>query len=149
MFRNDPTRPIDRVRIRVGDTSELNEFITDHWYEYYLCELEGNETLVAIEVAKAILVKFSGSTRNVVDQVEMYDNQKFEQYLVWIKEFINNPHLSGMRPPMPYAGGISKSDVQANRDNEDNNQGQIYMGFTEVCPYSDVHNTSKYNNYYN
>jgi hypothetical protein len=131
MFTNDPTNPIDRIRLTVGDTDELNEYISDQWYSHFLTKNTNNETRAAIDAAKAILVRFTSNTREKVDQVEVYGNELFPNYLQWLKEFIESPALSGLRSPSPYAGGVSISDMTANNNNIDNNTLPIKSGFIE------------------
>jgi hypothetical protein len=119
-FTNDPTLARDRVRMIVGDVDGLNCLVDDEWYEYFLKERNLTESRTALEIAKAILARYTANTREVVDQVEVYGNQEFNQYLQWLEKFISDPSLSGMGAPMPYAGGISKSDMRANNRNRDN-----------------------------
>lgn len=130
-FSNDPNNPIDRVRMLVGDTDPQNEYLSDQWYIYFLDKSSNNETLAAISAAKSILVKFTSNTREKVDQVEIWGNEQFQNYLDWLKDFIENPSLSGLRSPTPYAGGISKSDMRENDNNPDNNTLRIKTGFTQ------------------
>lgn len=130
MFTNDPCNPLDRIRLLVGDTSEVNEYLADQWYVYFLQKNQDNETLASIEAAKAILSRFTSHTREKVDQVELWGNDKFNNYLIWLKDYIENPSISGLQSPVPYAGGISESDMQANRNNTDNVTSRIYNGYT-------------------
>ncbi len=127
-YTNDPNRDIDRVRTVVGDTSTSNEFLTDDWYTYYLTQNSSNETLAAIAAAKSILSKFTANTRAKLDQLEVYDNQQFDQYLQWLKEFMENPSISGLRSPVPYMGGLSDSDMRRNNLVTDNNTVPVKTG---------------------
>lgn len=131
MFTNDPTNPIDRVRMTVGDTDTSNEYISDQWYTHFLSNNSNNETRTAIDCAKAILARFTFNTREKVDQIEIYGNELFPNYLIWLKEFIESPALSGLKSPSPYAGGVSISDMAANNNNSDNNTIAIKSGFIE------------------
>lgn len=129
-FTNDPNNPVDRVRIRVGDTDPLNEFVDNVWYNYYLTENTNNETLTAIDIAKLILVNFTSNTREKVDQVEIWGNDKFDNYLDWLKSFIENPSLSGLGSPSPYASGISLSDMETYKQDSDVNSLPFSVGDT-------------------
>lgn len=139
-FTNDPSNILDRIRLTVGDTEPMNEYLSDEWYTYFLTKNNNNETLSSIDAAKAILVKFTGNTREREGQIEVYGNEQFDQYLAWLKSFIEDPSISGLRSPVPYAGGISKSDMESNRCNSDVNSTPIHTGFIEE--------TSSYNGYY-
>lgn len=130
-FTNDPSLPRDRVRMSVGDVDPLNEYLTDSWYDYYLTENDGNETLAAIDAAKSILVRFTNNTREKVDQVEIWGNDQFDNYLAWLKNFIENPALSGLSSPVPFGGGTSKKDIAERRADSDNNLSPFYTGCIE------------------
>lgn len=121
MFSNDPQNPLDRMRLKVGDTDVDNEYLSTEWYAYFYNKLDGNETLASVECAKAILARFTGSTREVVDQVEIYGNDQFRNYLLWLEKFISDPNISGLRSPVPFAGGISKYDIEQRLCDSDNN----------------------------
>jgi hypothetical protein len=109
-------------------TDTVNEFYSDDWYNYYLTLHSNNETLAAIAIAKIILSKFTSNTRAKLDQLEVHDNQQFEQYLKWLNDFINNPAISGLRSPVPYCGGISASDMRDNNLVTDNNTVPVKTG---------------------
>lgn len=144
MFTNDPSNVVDRLRMVVGDTDDVNEYLSDQWYLYYLEKNTNNETRSAIDAAKSILARFTSNTREKVDQVEVYGNEMFENYLEWLKNFIENPAISGLRSPVPYAGGISKSDMRCNNENDDNNTVGIKTGFNNPCPYGKHIDYTKY-----
>lgn len=141
-FTNDPQIPRDRVRIRVGDTDPLNEYVADTWYDYYLQENSQNETLTALDIAKIILAKFASCTREKVDQVEIWGNDKFDNYLEWLKEFVENPALSGLGSPCPYASGISISDMESYKQDPDVNSVPFSVG--ETASTEDYYNDGYY-----
>lgn len=127
-FTNNPQNPLDRVRIRIGDTDTQNEYLTDYWYAYFLENNSNNETLAAIEAAKVILVNFTSNTREKTDQVEIWGNDQFDNYLKWLKDFIENPSISGLKSPSPYAGGISISDMEKYKSDSDCNTVPFSVG---------------------
>lgn len=128
-YTNDPNNPIDRVRLTVGDVDTINEYLSDNWYQYFLTKNSNNEILASIDCAKAILAHFTSNGHEKIDQVEIWGKDQFDNYLKWLKDFIENPSLSGIRSPVPYAGGISKSDIRENNANSDNNTIKIKSGF--------------------
>ena len=127
-YTNDPNSATDRVRNLVGDTDNSNEYLSDSWYTYYLTQNSDNERLAAVEAAKSILANFTSSTRARLDQLEVYENQQFDQYLQWLKNFIENPSLSGILSPVPYMGGLSDSDMRSNNLVTDNNTVPVKTG---------------------
>jgi len=119
-FTNNPLNPLDRIRLAISDTDTENSLIADQWYQYYLDINEGNEKKTAIQIAKTILAQYTGYTREREGMVEVYGNEMFNQYLKWLKALISDPSLGLLSAPMPYAGGISKSDFCNNNLNIDN-----------------------------
>ena len=130
-FTNNPNNIIDRVRMMIGDVDPQNEYLTDLWYGHYLDKNSQNEVLAAIEAARSILVKFTNNTREKVDQVEIWGNDQFNNYLDWLKDFIENPSISGLRSPIPFGGGTSKEDIAARKADSDNNLSPFDTGFIQ------------------
>ena len=115
-YTDNPLNPIDRVRLKIGDT-ENPPLITDAWYGYYL-DLGYTENAVALELAKRILTQYAHSgAREMEGQVQVYGAERFGSYLKWLKDLVTNGLTS---PAMPYAGGISLSDMRDNDANLDN-----------------------------
>lgn len=119
-YTNDPTNIIDRVRIKIGDIDPYNPLVEDIWYTYYLDEYDQNENKTALEVAKNVLARYSSYAREREGQVEIYGSEVFDNYLKWLKYTISNPDFGFLGAPVPYAGGISVSDMVANNRNPDN-----------------------------
>jgi hypothetical protein len=132
-FTDNPLNPIDRVRMTVADTDPDNPFISDGWYEYYLAENNDNERLTALSIARKILAMYTGNTRQREGNVEIYGSEAFDNYLKWLQGIISNIQLSGMRAPMPYLGGSSKSDMLSNNAVADNVGVHTYKS---VKPYN-------------
>lgn len=130
-FTNDPSRAVDRVRMRVGDVNTANEHLADAWYEHFISISGGSESSAAVKAAGAILASFTDSIRERVDQVEIYGNHQFENYLKFLQELVRNPMIAGMGPFKPYAGGISKSDMEKNTSDPDANLCPMKQGFVE------------------
>lgn len=113
----DLTKAEDRVRLACADTSDL-PILTDAVYTYLLTKHSDNEVAATKEAAYLILGQLSTATRERLDRIEFYGNQKFEQYLVFIKEVIKNPN-GYLNSAGIYAAGISISDIEANEDDPD------------------------------
>lgn len=116
-FTDNPLDTIDRIRLKIGDTDPDYPLVSSQWYQYFL-NLGYSENAVALEIARKILVQYANEgSRQRVDQVEVYGKEKFDSYLKWLKDLVNSGLMS---PAIPYAGGISVSDMVDNDSNLDN-----------------------------
>lgn len=130
-YNGDLTNPIMQVRLAVGDTSQEFEILGDDEYAFFLDKYNGNVNRATTDAARAILFNLTRFVRERIDDVgEVYTNDWFKNYREALVEMLRNPNLS-MSIPMPYAGGISKSDMEVNDANSDNAVRDIYIGFTE------------------
>jgi len=129
-FTSDPVNnPTDRVRLITGDTDPVYEFLDDSTYTYVLDKNNSNERQAAIEASRYILANITRYTRERTGDIEVYGNEFFKNYKEYLLELVNNPNFSGILP-MPYAGGISKSDMLKNDENTDNARPTVYLGFS-------------------
>ncbi|QCQ57951.1 hypothetical protein Barba22A_gp100 [Rheinheimera phage vB_RspM_Barba22A] len=116
-YTDNPLDPTDRIRLTIGDVDPEFPLISDQWYGYYL-SLEYTENAVAIEIAKKILAQYANdASRQREGMVEIYGKERFDAYLAWLKDIVNNGLTSA---PMPYAGGQSVADMLENDQNLDN-----------------------------
>lgn len=112
-----------KVRIEVADTDVTLPILSDAEYDYLL---EKNYYVIrttALDAARIILMKLSiTSSDETVDIFSIKGAKAAEQYREALKLYIKSPDLNPiLSQAMPYAGGISKADMQANDANPDNN----------------------------
>lgn len=130
-YNGDLTNPIMEVRLNIGDTHDDIEILKDADYQYFLEKYEGNVRRATLDAARAILFKLSRLSRERIEDVgELYSNDWFKNYRAALLDLLRNPEMT-ISVAMPYAGGISKSDMYANDNNSDNVTRDIYIGFTE------------------
>lgn len=128
-FTNNPaTNPIDRVRLIVADTMVEIEYLSDETYQYLLDKHSNNETAAALEAARYILGSLAKYSRQRTGDIEVYGAEMFKNYRDFLVELIRNPQMLLDRSQV-YAGGISKSDMEANDANPDNLPPRFYRGF--------------------
>ncbi len=129
-YTNNPaTDPRDAVRLMVGDTYSDLELLVDSEYEYYLTKNSNNINRTAIDAAWAICFKLSRWTRERTGDIEVYGSEWARNFKAVLLEFIRNPNTV-VSLAMPYAGGISKSDMAANDADADNARPEAYLGMT-------------------
>ncbi len=113
---------IEKVRIEVADTDINFPILSDDEYEYLLEKNNNSIRASGIDAARIILMKLSiNSSDQVVDIFSIKSAKAAEQYREALKLYLKSPDLNPlMNTAMPYAGGISLSDMVANNSNSDN-----------------------------
>lgn len=134
---NPATSVTDRLRLNVGDTDTTLEYLSDAEYTYLYNKNNSNELNASIEAARIILFQLSRLTRERAGLIEVYGNERFKQYAEALNEWLNNPLLNPINA-IPYAGGISKEDMQANYDDSDVVKPIPYIGITDSLTLYDL-----------
>lgn len=115
--------PIEQVRVLVGDTegSPFFQILSDEEIQFFLDLNGGNVMAAARQAAIAISMQLAGwSSRERSGDLEVWSNLS-TQYLKALQNLIDTP--TGYTLPnglMPYAAGISWTDVCANNNDPDN-----------------------------
>ena len=114
---------ISACRTEVGDVVIELPILADSEYTYFLTKNSENIRRASLDAAKTILLKLSlNSKDSVTDVLSIKTSQQADQYRKALQLYIKSPELNGMYSTVSaWAGGISKSDMQANVDNLDNN----------------------------
>ena len=118
----DFTTPEGRIRLRVGDTQDVQIFEDDIYTECYQKNNE-NENATIREMAYYILGYLAQNTRERLDRIEYYGQEAFENYLKFLNVLIKDPRTS-MSITGVYCGGLSKEDMRENDSNPDVNTSQ-------------------------
>lgn len=119
-YQHDPANnPIDRIRLNVGDIWDDMEMLADADYQYFLDAANGNERRATMDAVRAILFKLTRMTRERTGDIEVYGGDWFNNYMKALQLILKDPNIS-ISLAVPYAGGISRSDMQANRCDPDN-----------------------------
>lgn len=116
---NPANNPIDRIRLNVGDIWDDMEMLSDADYQYFLDAANGNERRATMDAVRAILFKLTRMTRERTGDIEVYGGDWFNNYMKALQLILKDPNIS-ISLAVPYAGGISRSDMQANRCDPDN-----------------------------
>lgn len=113
---------IEKVRIEVADTDINFPILSDDEYEYLLEKNNNSIRSSGIDAARIILMKLSiTASDQTVDIFSIRGSRAAEQYREALKLYLKSPDLNPlMNTAMPYAGGISLSDMEANNSNTDN-----------------------------
>jgi hypothetical protein len=113
---------IHALRIELGDTSAEFPIMSDDEYNYFLGKNDWNIRRASMDAAKSIMIKLSIRTDETVDIFSIKGSSAAKNYMQALQLFIKNPDLNAMYDKVQgYASGISKSDMQSNNANLDNN----------------------------
>lgn len=113
---------VHALRIELGDTSPEFPIMADEEYSYFLSKHDWNIRRASMDAAKSIMLKLSMRSDETVDIFSIKGSSAAKNYMQALQLYIKNPDLNAMYDKVQgYAGGISKSDMQANDANLDNN----------------------------
>lgn len=132
---------VQAIRIELGDTSPELPIMSDDEYRYFLQKNDWSIRRASLDAAKSMLMKLSLRPDESVDIFSIKGTGTAKQFMQALQMYITNPDLNPIyQNAMPYAGGISKSDMELNDSNTDNNTivqptnspGDIPKGFFDI-----------------
>ena len=113
---------VKAIRIELGDTSPEFPIMSDDEYRYFLDKNDWSIRRASLDAAKSMLMKLSLRPDESVDIFSIKGTGTAKQFMQALQMYISNPDLNPIyQNAMPYASGISKSDMEANDLNLDNN----------------------------
>lgn len=129
-FTNNPSgSATDRIRLFVGDIDPNIVWLDDTTYQYLLDKYSNNEKKASREAMQYILFSLARRTRERAYQCEIYGDQMFSNYEKALKLALSNPELYSIEF-LPFAGGISRSDMESHDNTLDNVDPGVYRGET-------------------
>lgn len=100
----DPTTPIGKMRLRVGDYSDL-PLMPDSVYTSALSDCNNSVPKASVLVAQYILAMLTGQTHQKLAQIEVFGAEWFTNYLAFVKATILNPNFMELYP-MPFVAQV-------------------------------------------
>lgn len=113
---------IQKVKLEIGLTSAAFDIppVSDAEIQYFLDKNSGSIRRASLDAAKTLLFILSSKVHERVDELEIWGDQAARNYMDALKMYINNPNYSiANNSALPYAGGISKSEITANLNDSD------------------------------
>jgi hypothetical protein len=101
----DPTQPIGKMRLRVGDFSDM-PLMPDSVYLSALADSNNNIPKASVLVATYILAMLTSQTHQKLAQIEVFGAEWFNNYLAFVKATILNPNFMDITP-MPYVAQVT------------------------------------------
>lgn len=120
---------IMQVRYELSDTDISLPILSDGEYNYFIDKHNGSTRRAMLDAAKTILFKLSMRGDETVDIFSLKGSKAAEQYRLALQMYIKNPEFNpALTLASAFAGGISKSDMEANILVEDNNVVTVPTG---------------------
>jgi hypothetical protein len=113
---------VQQVRLLIQDNEPGLYILADEEIEFLLERNANSVNATSIEAARIVLFKLSQRGDESIDIFALRGSKAAESYRLalqlYLKDPMLNPILNNVRG---YVGGVSKSDMQANDANSDNN----------------------------
>jgi hypothetical protein len=122
------TSPKDQVRLMIGDVVSSDQQMFDEEINY-LITTRSNVWGAAAECCKVLAAKFSRSVDQAVGQAKVTFSQMSKAYIARATNF--NMRAAAMGAGLPYAGGISVTDMLNQMSNTDRVDPQFQIGMTD------------------
>lgn len=106
---------VDRIRLNVGDTSDLPR-LTDDVIEYYLSYNSNNESATTKQCAMLILAQMAHEGHDKISGLEFWGNEVYTNYKSFLKEVINGGLYNATGGI--YVAGMLKEDVAENNSDD-------------------------------
>jgi hypothetical protein len=125
-FNNDPANDlVDRLRLEVGDTDNCMEGLSDNTYQYIIDS--NGDTLVdglsknsILQALTYLVNKYANYSQEEAGDLKVWDD-RYKQYSELLDKYSRDPRYGFANIGEPFAGGISKQDIEENKCNTDAN----------------------------
>lgn len=113
---------IEQVRFLIQDNTPGLYLISDEEIYFLLQRNNNNVDRTALEAAKVVLLNLSMRGDQSVDIFSIRGSKAAEQYRMALQLFVKSPDLNPiLKTVQGWVGGVSKSEMQLNDSNTDNN----------------------------
>ena len=112
---------VQEVRLTIGLIGNAYDLLSDDEITHYLTKNNNNIRRTCLDCGKTVLFILAQLTHTKADVLEEWSQDWFNNYYKTLQMYMNDPNFSfAINGAMPYAGGISVSDIRANVENCDN-----------------------------
>lgn len=119
-YSGDPgASALDELRFLIGDTNVSSQLLSDEELNYLLFQSSDSTTAAGIEACRRLIAQYARLVDQRTGDIDIKYSQRIDQFNQLIAQL-----REGMAP-VPYMGGISRSDMETVRDDEDR-QGPIF-----------------------
>lgn len=100
----DPTTPLGKIRLRIGDWQDLT-ILPDSVIQSALEDCQSDVPRAAQLCAQYILATLTAKTHRKLAQLETWSSEQFSNYVEFIRMTVLNPHMM-TTAPVPYTGTV-------------------------------------------
>lgn len=104
----DPTTPLGKIRLRIGDWSDL-PVLPDVVITSALDDCQGSLPRAAKLCAQYILATLTAKTHRKMGLLETWSGEQFTNYVQFLKLTVLNPNLM-TTSPVPYSGMVNEEN---------------------------------------
>jgi hypothetical protein len=101
----DPSTPIGKIRLRIGDWRDLT-ILPDSVIQSALDDCQGNVPRAASLCAQYVLATLTAKTHRKISQLETWSGEQFKNYVEFLKLTVLNPNMMSTSP-VPYTGNTT------------------------------------------
>lgn len=112
-----PQGCIDTVRFLIGDVNSADPQLVDGEITGLLAQNSGNPYQSAIEAARSLAARYARQVDKTTGDLSIKAAERSKAYAALVKSL--TAQAIRFSTPVPYAGGISISDKDANQDDDD------------------------------
>lgn len=108
----DLSSATDRVRLNIGDTSDI-PWLADTEIDYALSYNNNNEAAATKQCASFILARMAYNGHEKLDKLEFFGSDVFNQYMRFLKDVLNNSVYNAMGGI--FVAGMNLEDTRNNK----------------------------------
>ena len=128
-YTNDPANvQRDAVRLLIQDTDSTDALVSDEEIAYFLAK-GGSDIGAAYLAALSVSAKFGRLADERTGEIEVKWSQRSRSYAALAADL--KKQIIMYAAPVPYAGGISISDIDTRRSNTDRTAEAFSLGITD------------------
>lgn len=126
-YTNDPQNvPVDRVRLYIGDTDPEDQQFSNEEINFFLSQASGSATRAAVNACRNLITKYARFVDSKIESIAISNQQRVENYQRCVQELEELDQSVGTDPMgVPYVGGVSISETDANNQNNDRTPSQF------------------------
>lgn len=106
----DPTTNLGKVRLRIGDWSDL-PILPDVVITQTLTDCNNNVVRASGLCAQYILATLTAKTHRKLAQLETWSSEQFDNYVKFLQMTVLNPHVMAIAP-VPYTTGLAENPIE-------------------------------------
>lgn len=128
-YSNNPSgNPIDEVRLLIGDTDIDDQQLTNEEIQYYI-DTYGPGVRAAIPGVQGLIAKYSRLVDQTTGEIQVKWSQRVSNWEALLDQLKDQLRLRNT--PRPFAGGVSKDDINNREEDADRVKDTFAVGIDD------------------